>query len=121
MSRTGYEMASSGAVQFPIAAVQQHAGTVAEVSGQMARARSAVHEVTIGTEAYGQLCQFLPAILSPIFGMAVDLLSEATDALQETALNLRTTAIETEATDVDGARRVMAAGGQPGPALELPL
>ncbi|AGL18682.1 hypothetical protein [Actinoplanes sp. N902-109] len=116
-------MAGEGsAVQFPVAAVERHAATVEQTSAEMARARAAVHEVTMDTEAYGQLCQFLPAILSPVFGMAVDLLNEATDALQETASALRTTATEADATDTATAERVRAAGGgAPAAAMELPL
>jgi hypothetical protein len=69
-------------VQFPIALVQQHAGTVDRVSDAVQLARSAVHEVTMDTQAYGQLCQFLPALLSPVFALAVDALYTTVDSLQ---------------------------------------
>ncbi len=40
----------------PIAAIRGHADTVAGVADQIAQARAAAHEVTMGAEAYGQLC-----------------------------------------------------------------
>lgn len=111
---------SAELVQFPAGEVERHAGTVDRVTDAMRTARSAVHEVTMDTEAYGQLCQFLPAILSPVFGMGVDALNGTIDALQETATKLRTTATTTRATDVAGGERVTRAGSG-GPAIKLPL
>lgn len=105
-------------VQFPADQVERHAGTVDRVSDAMRTARSAVHEVTMDTEAYGQLCQFLPGILSPVFGIGVDALNSTIDALEETATKLRTTASTTRATDVASGDRVATAGR---PAIELPL
>jgi hypothetical protein len=106
-------------VQFPADQVERHAGTVDRVGDAMRTARGAVHEVTMDTEAYGQLCQFLPAILSPVFGLGVDALNSTIDALEETAAKLRTTTTTTRATDMAGAGRVTRAGS--GPAIELPL
>ncbi|NJC66020.1 ESX-1 secretion-associated protein [Planosporangium flavigriseum] len=106
-----------GLVQFPVAVVQQHAGTVDRVSDAVETARSAVHAVTMDAHAYGQLCQFLPALLNPVFGLAVDTLYRTVDSLQETATRLRTAATNTEYTDVSSAQRMNAAG----PRIELPL
>jgi hypothetical protein len=108
-------------VQFPIALVQQHAGTVDRVSDAVQLARSAVHEVTMDTQAYGQLCQFLPALLSPVFALAVDALYTTVDSLQETATKLRTAATNTDHTDVSNGQRILAAGNQHRPTIELPL
>ncbi|BCJ56131.1 hypothetical protein Asp14428_76060 [Actinoplanes sp. NBRC 14428] len=108
-------------LQFPVSAVHRHADTVDQVSQHMVRARSAVREVTMDAGAYGQLCQFLPAMLSPVFEMAVDLLDEATDALQQTAADLHTTATEAEVTDLSGAQRVEGAYRAPARGLDLPL
>jgi hypothetical protein len=95
-------MAGDGEViQFPIALVQQHAGTVDHVADAVEMARSAVHEVAMDTQAYGQLCQFLPVLLSPIFGLALDALHESVGSLQETASKLRTAASTTQATDTE--------------------
>jgi hypothetical protein len=106
-------------VQFPGYLVERHAGSVEQISDAMNLARSAVHEVTMDNEAYGQLCQFLPGILSPVFGMGADALYKAVDVLHETAASLRTTASSMSATDVASGERITKAGG--GPAIELPL
>lgn len=109
-------------VQFPGPLVERHAGSVDQVGDAMNLARSAVRDVTMDTGAYGQLCQFLPGILSPVFGIGVDALHSAVDVLHETAANLRTTAASMSATDEAGARRITkAGGGHGGPAMELPL
>lgn len=107
-------------VEFPIGLVRQHAGTVDNVAGAVEMARSAVHEVTMDTGAYGQLCQFLPALLSPVFGMALDALQESMGALHETATKLRTAAGSTESTDTERETAIaQIPAGHPG--LQLPL
>lgn len=108
----------SAGVEFPAASVRQHAGAVSDASAKMAQARSAVREVTMDSQAYGQLCQFLPVLLSPVFGSAVDVMNDAVEALDETALKLRETAADMDVTDEGSARRVRAAAG---PGLDLPL
>jgi hypothetical protein len=108
----------SAGIEFPAASVSQHAAAVSEAADQMKQARSAVREVTMDSQAYGQLCQFLPGLLSPVFGIAVEVMNDAVDALEETALKLRTTATEMDATDAGSARRVEHAAG---PGLDLPL
>ena len=95
-------------VRFPAAAVQQHAGSVDGVADAVELARSAVHQVTMDTQAYGQLCQFLPGLLSPIFSLAVGALGDADDALRETATNLQAVVARTTATDETAAGRVTA-------------
>jgi hypothetical protein len=105
-------------LQFPPAEVRRHAGSVDGIADAMRTARGAVHEVTMDTQAYGQLCQFLPAILSPIFSLATGALNDAEDSLRETAHKLRSTVTETTATDETAGRRIHASGA----ALpELPL
>jgi hypothetical protein len=108
----------SDSVLFPAAAVRRHATAVSAAADQMSQARSAVHTVAMDTEAYGQLCQFLPGLLSPVFEAALEVLDEATDSLGETSSKLRTTADEIEASDTDSAGRMTAAGV---PGWELPL
>jgi hypothetical protein len=80
-----------------------------------------VHEVTMDTAAYGQLCQFLPAILSPVFGMGVDALYGSVDSLRETATKLRTAASTTRGTDVGSGQRITAAGNEHRARIDLPL
>jgi hypothetical protein len=60
------------------------------------------------SQAYGQLCQFLPALLSPLFDSATEVINDAVDALGETALNLRRTARDMTATDASSAGRLHA-------------
>lgn len=108
----------SSGVQFPADAVLRHAAAVEDASEQVAQARSAVREVTMDSQAYGQLCQFLPALLSPLFGSAAEVMSGAVEALGETALKLRSTATGMHATDAGSAGRMENAAG---PGIELPL
>ena len=108
----------SSGVQFPAGAVLQHAAAVDEACEQMTQMCSAVGEVTMGSEAYGQLCQFLPGLLSPLFGSAAQVMNGAVEALGETALKLRSTATGMQATDAGSAGRLEKAAG---PGIELPL
>jgi uncharacterized protein YukE len=105
----------AGEVQFPAPAVTGHAGSVDAIADSVVQARAAVTEVTMSTEAYGQLCQFLPGLLSPVFSQAVSALNDATDSLREIADNLRAVAASVTATDSAVARDVGSAR------LELPL
>jgi uncharacterized protein YukE len=105
-------------MQFPAAAVRRHATGVEEIADAVRQARSAVHEVTMDSQAYGQLCQFLPGLLSPVFVLAVGALDDADEALRETATNLRAAADSTTTTDEQAGGRVRAAAG---PLPELPL
>jgi hypothetical protein len=105
-------------LRFPTAAIHEHAATVGGIADAVAQARSAVHEVTMDTRAYGQLCQFLPGLLSPVFGLAIGALDDAGESLRETAINLRAVADRTTATDDRAAATVRAAGRS---LPELPL
>lgn len=104
-------------MRFPAEAVRRHADAVSAAAEQMALARSAVREVSMDHQTYGEICQFLPGLLSPLFGGAVEILNGAVDALTETALKLRTTAETVEATDVDNAHRLTATSRPPEPPL----
>jgi hypothetical protein len=107
-------------VEFPIGLVQRHAGTVDAVADAVSTARSAVHEVTMDIQAYGQLCQFLPALLSPVFGLALDALHESIGSLQDTADKLRIAASGTEVTDAErGTAIAQIPAAHPG--MRLPL
>lgn len=110
-------MAADG-LEFPAAAVRQHATSVDGIADAVRQARSAVHEVTMDGQAYGQLCQFLPGLLSPIFALAIGALDDADDSLRETADALRGVVADTAAADERAERGVTTAGG---PLPELPL
>jgi uncharacterized protein YukE len=104
-------MGAEQIVRFPVNMVEQHASTVEQVADGMEVARSAVREVTMERQAYGQLCQFLPAMLSPVFERAVDALVESVDALRETASDLRSAAALIDDADARGAQRVAGVTG----------
>jgi hypothetical protein len=108
-------------IRIPQDAVRRHAAGVAEIADAVRSARSAVHQVTMDTQTYGQLCQFLPGLMSPLFGLALDALDNATDSLQETAHGLRVVSDEAATTDEAAARRVDAAGRQLDSPIRLPL
>ncbi|KUL28789.1 hypothetical protein ADL15_31105 [Actinoplanes awajinensis subsp. mycoplanecinus] len=99
---------------FPAEAVRQHAAAVSEVVEQMTQARSAVHEIVMDDQAYGEICRFLPGLLSPLFAGAVEVVNGAVDALAETALMLRATADTIEVTDVDSAQQLTESDHGPG-------
>ena len=105
-------------VQFPVPQVERHAASVDAIADSVAQARAAVTEVTMSSQAYGQLCQFLPGLLSPLFDQAVSAMTDATDSLRGTADSLRAAAASAAATDAAAGERVTTAGA---PVLDLPL
>lgn len=108
----------SDGLQFPAASVLGHVASVRDASDRMTQARTAVHEVTMDSQAYGQLCQFLPGLLSPIFDSAIEVMNDAVDALDETASKLTATATAMAAADADSAGRLDDVAG---PGFALPL
>lgn len=87
-------------------AVHQHAATVQEICERMRETRAAAGHVSMDSQAYGQLCQFLPRALEPVFEAAVSAVAGSMDALQETAAHLRAVAVTVQATDQAAARRI---------------
>lgn len=108
----------SAGVEFPAEAVIRHAGAVSEASDEMLLVRGAAGEVAMDGQAYGQLCQFLPTLLSPLFGSATQVMSDAADALGETSSKLRVTATGMNAADAGSAQQLNATAT---PQLNLPL
>jgi excreted virulence factor EspC (type VII ESX diderm) len=96
----------SGELSVEAAAVHRHAAGVDEVADAVRLAASAVHDVTMDSQAYGQLCQFLPGLLTPLFGLARAAMTRSAGSLGETATKLRTTAEQMRDTDTAAARRV---------------
>ncbi|GAA2698761.1 hypothetical protein [Actinoplanes palleronii] len=101
----------SSEMSFPAEAVLQHADLVREASDEMKQIRAAIGEIGMSSAAYGQLCQFLPTLLTPLFGSAAGVLNDAVEALGETALNLRTTVSRLTAADSAGAQDLHQAAG----------
>jgi hypothetical protein len=110
----------SDAMQIPVPELRAHASGVDRVAEDVAQARSAVREVSMDTGAYGQLCQFLPLVLSPVFELAAGALTTSVDELHTLADEVRATADAAEATDSTSARRVDAVRTTAS-LLELPL
>jgi hypothetical protein len=79
-------------LRFPAEDVLGHAASTDAVADAVEQARSAVREITMDTKAYGQLCQFLPGLLNPIFAEAVGTLADTGESLRETAHHLRAAA-----------------------------
>lgn len=61
-------------------------------------------------QAYGQLCQFLPGLLNPIFALAASALTDTGESLRETAHHLRAAAAGITATDTAAANMIRDAG-----------
>ncbi|GIJ27413.1 hypothetical protein Vqi01_25750 [Micromonospora qiuiae] len=110
-------MFGDAGMRMSAAGVVRHAAAVDDAADRMQTARSAAAQVHMGTEAYGQICAFLPRLIDPLGNRTVAALDEAATALRETATNLREAAAATESTDQSSARRVLGAAGR----LELPL
>ncbi|WP_326549768.1 hypothetical protein [Micromonospora sp. NBC_01813] len=105
---------------FPADDVHRHSNSVDALADTVDQARAAVHEVTMDTQAYGQLCQFLPGLLSPIFLLAVDALAETGESLRETATNLRSAVSATTATDATTADSIRQTTWPLGPSVPQP-
>jgi hypothetical protein len=80
-------------------AIVAHAGAVDEVAAQVAQGRSAAAAVTVGSDAYGMLCRLIPGLLAPVQEGIVAALQESSDALQNSADDLRATAREYTGSD----------------------
>ena len=81
------------------AELKTHAGSVEQVAGDVETARSAASSVTVDAGAYGQLCSWLPGLITPVQQSAVDALAAAVGALDATAVSLGRTAASYETVD----------------------
>lgn len=96
-------------MRLPVEAVHQHAASVREISDKMLEARAAAGHVAMNPQAYGQLCQFLPAVLDTVFDAAVAAMTGSVEALHETATSLRLVALTAERVDESAARSISTA------------
>jgi hypothetical protein len=78
-----------GGIEVDPAALARHADAVAGVATAVARGQDAARQVRLGSDAYGKLCQALPAMLEPIHDLADRLLSDVHDALLDTSDSVR--------------------------------
>lgn len=107
-------------IVIPVEAVRRHSVNIDNVAAAVHEARSAAHAVTIETEAYGQICSFLPTLLNPLFALTLSAYVRAEEALQETSVSLRTAAARAEESDKESSRRINATS-HARPRIQLPL
>ncbi|WIM97875.1 hypothetical protein ACTOB_001431 [Actinoplanes oblitus] len=107
--------------QFTADDVQRHAASTDAVADAIEQARTAVAAIAMDTQAYGQLCQFLPGLLSPIFALAASTLAETGESLRETAHHLRTAITTITSTDTSAADSIRETGQPAGRSGNQPL
>ncbi|MEG3632466.1 type VII secretion target [Micromonospora palythoicola] len=92
-------MAGESGFEVDSQALRRHASSVDEVAEMVDQSRRAAGSVQLGRHAYGRLCQLIPSLLDPVQQATISALSEATDALQRTADDLRAAARQYESGD----------------------
>ncbi|WP_117210970.1 type VII secretion target [Allorhizocola rhizosphaerae] len=86
--------------------IEQHARTVDRLSERVTQAAHAGTHVSLDAAAYGQMCAFLPSLLSPLQERVVSVTRIASEALDQSAASLRTTAAAYVAVDGAAAGRI---------------
>lgn len=76
-----------------------HASHLDGLMDRMDTAISAAEEVSMSDEAYGLVCSFLPPIVNPMEEEGMNALRAASEGIEITAQNVRTTAREYESND----------------------
>ncbi len=89
--------------------LQAHAVTVDTVADEIRTAAQAAQAIEFDTNAYGEFCQALPAMMSPLKDIVYQALNGATEAFRDTGERLRTAAGDYHDSDAATARRY----GQP--------
>ena len=85
----------SAGAEVVVAAPQQiahHAATVTELSGRVLGTSQATLTVALDTASYGQMCSFLPGLLSPLQERIAQVTRMTGEALETTGAALRTVA-----------------------------
>jgi hypothetical protein len=83
-----------------------HAGTVDRVGDGLTTAADAGRAVHTDAGAYGQLCQFVPALLNGLQQATVEGMTTAADSVHETADALRSVAAAYDGADTAAADRI---------------
>lgn len=92
--------------QVDSAALVSHAGEVDAVGDGLSSAAQAGQAVQTGIEAYGQLCQFVPALLNNLQQAIVDGMTTAAESAHDTADRLRSVAAGYDSADGGAADRL---------------
>jgi hypothetical protein len=69
------------------------------MAGEVGTAKGAGEAVRVGSEAYGQLCQIVPALLNELQDLLLDGIGAAQESLHDTGDRLRTAAQGYQGTD----------------------
>lgn len=83
-----------------------HAGQVDGIGDQLTTAQQAGGAVRVSSEAYGQLCRFVPALLNGLQNQVIDGISAAAASAHDTADALRAVAAGYSSADSRAADRV---------------
>lgn len=99
-------MSDPAAFQVNSASLVSHAGEVDGIGDGLASAAHAGQTVLTDTGAYGQLCQFIPALLNALQQDMVGGMNTAADSARETADSLRSVAASYDTADGNAADRL---------------
>jgi hypothetical protein len=99
-------MSDSAAFQVKSASLVSHAGEVDGIGDGLASAAQAGQTALTDTGAYGQLCQFVPALLNALQQDMVGGMNTAADSAYETADSLRSVAAFYDTADGNAADRL---------------
>lgn len=76
--------------------LRAHAGRLDGLHEQLTTALAAARQVSLGDQAFGQICQFFVPVVHAVSTPGVDALSTAADSVTETADAVRDTALTYE-------------------------
>jgi len=99
-------MSGPGAFQVDSASLVTHAGEVDRIGDELATGAQAGQAVQTDTRAYGQLCQFVPALLNGLQQAMVDGMTTAAESSHDTADQLRSVAAAYDDADRNSAGRL---------------
>ncbi|MFF5291821.1 type VII secretion target [Paractinoplanes globisporus] len=83
-----------------------HAGQVDGIGDQLTTAQQAGSAVRVDSSAYGQLCQFVPALLSILQDRMIEGIAAAASSAHDTANALRSVAADYAGSDSRAAERI---------------
>lgn len=95
-----------GQVQVNSTDLLAHAGQMDAVADGLTTAEQAGAAVRTGAGAYGQLCQFVPALLNVLQSQVIDGIATAASSVHGTAEALRSVAAAYDSSDAHAADRI---------------
>jgi hypothetical protein len=97
---------SGGEFQVNSSDLVSHASKVDGIGDGLDTAKQAGEAVRVGADAYGRLCQFVPALLNGLQTQLIDGIGSAVTAAYDTADALRSTAADYDGADGNAADRL---------------